>query len=219
MRFDEQYVSMPRLFLAAAERFPGLEAIVDGDRRISYPELSELAVASTRAAVAAGLAPGDRAAIWAPNSADWIVAALGILGAGGVLVTLNTRFKGAEAAYVLGKAGARLLFTVNGFLDTDYPAMLRAGAAETGEATDVAVVVLDGPAGSDRSWSDYLAAGAGVSEADCKAHGFSAADFLREKKGFSFEKAVALGFSLKELVGAGFNMPRAGALGETRAPV
>ena len=169
MRFDEQYVSMPRLFLAAAERFPGLEAIVDGDRRISYPELSELAVASTRAAVAAGLAPGDRAAIWAPNSADWIVAALGILGAGGVLVTLNTRFKGAEAAYVLGKAGARLLFTVNGFLDTDYPAMLRAGAAETGEATDVAVVVLDGPAGSDRSWSDYLAAGAGVSEANARA--------------------------------------------------
>ena len=107
--------------MADHPRFPDLEAIIDGDRRITYPELAELAVASTRAAMAAGLQPGDRAAVWAPNSADWIVAALGILGAGGVLVTLNTRFKGTEAAYVLGQAGARLLFTVNGFLDVDYP--------------------------------------------------------------------------------------------------
>ncbi len=171
MRFDEQYQSMPRLFLAAAERFPDLEAVVDGDRRITYPELADLAVASTRAAMAAGLRPGDRAAVWAPNSADWIVAALGILGAGGVLVTLNTRFKGTEAAYVLGKAGARLLFTVNGFLDVDYPTMLRGALVETGTALpDLdAVVVLDGPVGDDTAFADYLAAGAAVSEADARA--------------------------------------------------
>ena len=41
-----------------------------------------------------------------------------------MLVPLNTRFKGGEAAYVLGRSRARVLFTVNGFLDTDYVAML-----------------------------------------------------------------------------------------------
>ena len=41
---------------------------------------------------------GDRVAVWAPNSLEWIVAALGVTTAGGVLVPVNTRFRGAEAA-------------------------------------------------------------------------------------------------------------------------
>ena len=86
--------------------------------------------------MAAGLEPGDRVGIWAPNIAEWVFAALGALGAGGVLVPLNTRFKGAEAAYVLGRSGARFLCTVNGFLGTDYVAMLRdAGGARRHSST------------------------------------------------------------------------------------
>ena len=52
-------------------------------------------------------------------------------GAGAVLVPLNTRYKGAEAAYILRASGARILFTVQGFLGTDYPALLD-GAVATG---------------------------------------------------------------------------------------
>ena len=74
--------------------------------------------------MANGIERGDRVAIWAPNCAEWVVAALGAVGAGAVLVPLNTRFKGAEAAYMLRQSGARMLFTVGGFLGTDYPAML-----------------------------------------------------------------------------------------------
>jgi len=153
----EQYVSIPRLALAGAERFPNGEAIVDGDRRISYPELAREVVRSTRAAIAAGIQPGDRAAIWAPNSSDWIIAALGVLGAGGAIVTLNTRFKGGEAAYVLRKSGVRVLFLANDFLDTNYGEMLRTALAETGD--DLAdldrVVVLSGDVGGDTAWADY----------------------------------------------------------------
>jgi acyl-CoA synthetase (AMP-forming)/AMP-acid ligase II len=47
-----------------------------------------------------------------------------------VLVPVNTRFKGAEASYVLRRSGARVLFTVTGFLDNDYPAMLRDAGVE-----------------------------------------------------------------------------------------
>ena len=56
--------------------------------------------------------------------AEWIVAALGLVGAGAALVPLNTRFKGPEAAYVLTRSRAKALFTVRGFLGIDYPAML-----------------------------------------------------------------------------------------------
>ncbi|MGH8922074.1 MAG: AMP-binding protein, partial [Actinomycetes bacterium] len=75
----------------------------------------------------AGVEVGDRVAIWAPNSLAWIVGMLALSSAGGVLVPLNTRFKGAEAADILRRSRARVLLTVRSFLGRDYTAML-AGA-------------------------------------------------------------------------------------------
>jgi acyl-CoA synthetase (AMP-forming)/AMP-acid ligase II len=114
----------------AAARFGGSEALVDRNGpggttiRLTFDQLAEDVAAATRAIVADGIDRGDRIAIWAPNCAEWVIAALGAVGAGAVLVPLNTRFKGAEAAYVLRESGARLLLTVEGFLGTDFPRML-----------------------------------------------------------------------------------------------
>ena len=80
---------------------PDVEAIVERGRRVTYRELGELVSTSTRAMMAAGVAPGGRVAIWAPNGLGWIVAALGAQSAGAALVPINTRWKGTEAAYVL----------------------------------------------------------------------------------------------------------------------
>ena len=74
--------------------------------------------------MASGVEPGDRVAIWAFNSAEWIVAVLGVFEAGAVLVPINTRFKGAEAATSCVRSRARVLVTVTDFLGTDYVAML-----------------------------------------------------------------------------------------------
>jgi HIP---CoA ligase len=166
MESGQRAASIGAVALAAARRFSDAEAIVDGDVRISYTQLGREVIRSTRAAMNAGIKPGDRASIWAPNGHRWIIAALGVLGAGGVLVPLSTRFKGGEAAYVLGKAGARVLFTDSVFLGTDYPATLRGWLAQAGQALPELrdVVVLDGEAGSDTSWADYLAAGEQVGD-------------------------------------------------------
>ncbi len=95
--------------------------------------------------------------IWAPNTTEWAIAALGVYRAGGVVVPLNTRFKAAEAAYILERADVKLLFTVTDFLATNYvelldqvdrPAQLRE------------VVVLRGkPAAGTTTWEDFLARG------------------------------------------------------------
>jgi len=109
------------------------------DGPMSYAELHAAARAVTRAAMAAGLRAGDRAAIWAPNSARWIVTALGLLGAGATLIPVGTRLRGPEAADILVRSRSRLLFTVRGFLGTDYPRML----AESGRALpDLEQIVL-----------------------------------------------------------------------------
>ena len=115
--------------------------------------------------VASGVERGDRIGIWAPNCFEWMVAALGAVGAGAVLVPLNTRFKGDEAAFVLGASRARLLFTVEGFLGTDYPRML-ADAGGRRELPDLErVVVLRSEGDRNRRpsaelptepWADFL---------------------------------------------------------------
>jgi acyl-CoA synthetase (AMP-forming)/AMP-acid ligase II len=99
-------------------------AIVDEDKRLTYRELAAAMRRAGAAFVRAGLKPGDRAAIWVHNSLDWVVACLGIYAAGGVMVPLNTRFKGLEAQYGLNKVGAKFLVHSTRFLGIDFAGML-----------------------------------------------------------------------------------------------
>jgi HIP---CoA ligase len=160
-RGDLTWGTTPKLVTAGAARWGDHPAIVDGDTVISYADLADRVEVAARAFLAAGVEPGDRAAIWAPNIWEWVVAALGLHAAGGVLVPLNTRFKGNEAAYVLAKSRARLLFTVTDFLDTDYVSLLRGSGAETPDLERV--VVLRGEAAEGTtSFADFLEAGSAI---------------------------------------------------------
>lgn len=114
--------TIPQLALSTADRFGDAEAVVDGDLRWSYTELVDRIRRAAGSFAESGIGRGDRVAIWAPNSAEWIVAALGLLTAGGVLVPVNTRFKAEEAADVIRRSGAKALLVQKGFLGADYPA-------------------------------------------------------------------------------------------------
>ena len=124
---EEQLPStIPGLVARAADSFAAREALVDERARLTFAQLAEQIDRAGRALVASGIEPGDRVGIWAPNCTEWAIAALGISAAGGAIVPLNTRFKGAEARYVLERADVKLLFTVTDFLDTNYEKLLRA---------------------------------------------------------------------------------------------
>ncbi|MET0880235.1 MAG: AMP-binding protein, partial [Acidimicrobiales bacterium] len=150
------WASIPAMTAGAAERFGDKLAIVDGDVRWSYTELFERARTFGAALVASGINPGDRVAIWSFNSAQWVVAVLGLLQAGAVLVPVNMRFKGVEAADLLARSGARALVTVTDFLDTDYVAMLEATGTDLPDLETV--IVTHGEATGDAvDWDDFLA--------------------------------------------------------------
>ncbi|MEU8571437.1 FadD3 family acyl-CoA ligase [Streptomyces pathocidini] len=177
MRADREFGGIPGLVRAAARRHRDREAVVEGRGRITYGELGERVERAAAACVAAGVEPGDRVAVWAPNTADWIVSALGAVTAGGVLVPVNTRFKGAEAAYVLERTRAKLLFVTGTFLGTSYVASLRRAAAEgpgngplpgLPHLRDVVVLSEDAPA-AFRTWKDFLACGDAVPAAAVRA--------------------------------------------------
>ena len=74
--------TIPCLVDAAAERFGDHEAFVDGDQRWTYAEYRDRIHAAARALMARGIQPGDCVAVWAPNTAEWAVAALGVHSAG-----------------------------------------------------------------------------------------------------------------------------------------
>jgi acyl-CoA synthetase (AMP-forming)/AMP-acid ligase II len=168
-RADLRWRTTSGLLRDAARRLGSAEAIVDADVRVTYEQLDEQVTRAAAAFIAAGIARGDRVSIWAPNSSGWIIAALGLQRAGGVLVPLNTRFLGDEAAYVLQRSRARVLVTVAGFLGHSYLELLRAAAG--GAATDrpvadlpelTTVVMLEGdvpPGPGVQSWDDFLSNG------------------------------------------------------------
>ncbi len=164
MRADEQWGTIGRLVMASADRFPEVEGLVDGDLRLTFPQLRDAVVDAARAHIAAGVGLGDRVAIWAPNIAEWVISGLGAVMAGAVLVPLNTRYKGIEAADIINRSGASVLLCVEGFLGNDYVGMLE------GHDVSCRKVVLRGdvPAGTT-AWADYLAAGAAVSDDEVAA--------------------------------------------------
>ena len=110
------------MVLSAADRFGDAEAVVDGPLRLNFTEVVARIRCTAGAFAEHGIQKGDRVAIWAPNSAEWMIAAFGLLTAGGVLVPVNTRFKAEEAADIIGRSGAKAVLVQKGFLDQDYAA-------------------------------------------------------------------------------------------------
>jgi len=168
MRSELTWPTIPAMLRDTARRCADAEAVVDGTRRVPYSALQAMVDEAARALMASGIEPGDRVAIWAPNSLEWIVAALGITSAGGVLVPINTRFKGAEAAYILARSGARALFTVRGFLDTDYPALLAASGVALPALAHTMLIEGEPDAGTV-AWRDFLARASTVASSDLDA--------------------------------------------------
>jgi acyl-CoA synthetase (AMP-forming)/AMP-acid ligase II len=116
--------TIPQVLIDTAAEYSDSLALKDGMWNLSYQELLDVVLVTASALKALGLGRGDRFAIWAPNCAEWMITALAGQGLGAVLVPLNTRYKGPEAADILRRSKCKLLFTVDGFLGHDYPAML-----------------------------------------------------------------------------------------------
>ena len=145
--------TIPAALLRAAEQFGDREALIDGSSRWTFADLAEAALRSAGAMIAAGVEHGDRVAVWAPNGRLFVAAALGAVTAGAVLVPLNTRFKGDEAAWILGRSRARLLVTDNGFLGHDYVGML-----QDAELPSLKEIITPNGSGG-LSWAEFLRRG------------------------------------------------------------
>jgi acyl-CoA synthetase (AMP-forming)/AMP-acid ligase II len=147
--------TIPGAVAWAAREFGDAEALAEpGGPRLSYRELNERVTAVSGALIDAGVKPGDRVALWAPNGWHWTLAALGTLGAGGTLVPVSTRFTGPEALDVIDRSGARALFVAGDFLGVD-----RLPGAPT-----IYQMILDHPQRAGRDLSSRRLAVTGAAE-------------------------------------------------------
>jgi acyl-CoA synthetase (AMP-forming)/AMP-acid ligase II len=151
--------TIPQTLRHAAQKHSRSIAVADDDLRMTFPELAFSSQTVARALIGSGVEPGDRVALWAPNSALWVVVSMGVYMAGAVLVPVNTRYRSPEAEHILRKSGCRLVLTVSDFGDTDYPEAL-AGLAEP---TWGQPVLMSGPPRqATLQWEEFLSAGADV---------------------------------------------------------
>lgn len=156
--------TIPAALTRAARDF-GSAPAVGG---LTYADLLGEVRRVARALIAGGLRPGDRLALWAPNSVEWVLTALGVSWAGGTLVPVNTRFTAVEALDIVDRSQARGLVVVGPFLGVDRLVDLR---ALTSVPPNLMVSIPEG-------WANFLASGDAVpaGEADARAEAVRADD-------------------------------------------
>lgn len=121
---DPLPLTIPHAAMAAAAKWGQAPAVIEQGVTWSFADLWRHSRNAASALLAQGITAGDRVAIWAPNSRQWIAAAIAAMSCGAAVVTLNTRLKGREAGDILRRTHAKLLFTVEDFLGIDYRALL-----------------------------------------------------------------------------------------------
>jgi len=150
-------VSMFEAQAAASGDRPAVKHKRDGRwADVSWAEVARRARDVADGLAAFGLRTGDRVAILGDTNLEWILADLGILGAGGVTATIYQSNTPEECRYILADSGARLVFC-------DTAAQVAKVRAVKGALPELeGIVRAQGPAadGLERTLADLERAGA-----------------------------------------------------------
>lgn len=139
----------------AAERAAETIALVEGiadqasRRRWSYADLLTDAEQVARALLGR-FAPGERVAVWAPNSPEWLMLEFGAALAGLTLVTVNPALRAGEVAHVLGQSRAHGVVLAPAYRGADLTqtlAQVRDGLPDLREVISLA------------DWADFTGSG------------------------------------------------------------
>jgi acyl-CoA synthetase (AMP-forming)/AMP-acid ligase II len=154
----------PAVLDRIARELPDHAAVVTTDRALTYAELRSEVRQAAAAMIELGIEPGDRVAIWSPNTWHWVVACLAVHHAGGVLVPLNTRYTAGEAEDILARTSAPLLFASGEFLGAD-----KAASVDRDALPALRHVVRIPIEKADGTWDEFVSRGTDLAAVDERA--------------------------------------------------
>lgn len=133
---------------------PAKEAVVDGEKRLSYRELNRRVNRLVHALLGMDLQRGDRVAILSYNRLEFLEVIMAAAKLGVILVPLNWRLTAPELAFILNDSGAETLFYDTGFLDlaegvreqTPLRRFVAFGERDMPRARDYETLLADEPA-------------------------------------------------------------------------
>src|SRR5699024_3266498 len=107
---------------ATTARFPDREALVDlaEGRRLTYREFRAQIRALATGLLGAGIAPGERVGIWAPNRWEWMAVQYATAEIGAILVNINPAYRLRELEYALTRSEIAMVIAAPEFKDADY---------------------------------------------------------------------------------------------------
>jgi acyl-CoA synthetase (AMP-forming)/AMP-acid ligase II len=107
----------------SAARSPDAEAMVEGDRRLTYAGLNTLVNRVANALVGRGISRGDSLALASGNSIEFLVTYYACAKIGAVCVPINLGWRPEEISYVLGNSSARILVVEEGLVESIAPSI------------------------------------------------------------------------------------------------
>jgi len=99
------------------------EFLVVNDRRVTYAQFAHRVKQFSRGLLAAGVRPGDKAAVWMPNAIEWVDAVFSLANIGAIFVPVNTRFKAEELEYILSQSDSSTLILAERFQKSEFMKM------------------------------------------------------------------------------------------------
>ena len=161
----------PAVLDRIAREFGDHDAVVTPERTLTYSDLRSEVRRAAAAMIDLGVEPGDRVAIWSPNTWHWVVACLATHYAGAVLVPLNTRYTASEAVDILARTAAPLLFASGEFLGAD-----KAASVDRDALPALRHIVRIPIAADDGTWDEFIARGTDLAAVDTRAAAVSPDD-------------------------------------------
>lgn len=119
--------------------------LIDRDRPLAYGDLEDESRRVAHGLAALGVQHGDRVALWLPNVPAWLACFFACARLGAIALAVNTRFRGAELADIIDRAGVTVLVMWPGYRDIDFAGILASVDPAALSRLETVVVYGEGP--------------------------------------------------------------------------
>ena len=115
-------VTVGEVIESIAKEYPDRYAVryTDRDFKLTWKEFDAKISAIAKGFIAHGIKKGDKVAVWATNTPEWMLSFYASARIGAILVTVNTAYKMFELEYLLKQSDTKMLVMMDSYKGNDY---------------------------------------------------------------------------------------------------